>query len=107
MLSFTKILGLLLQSNSRTASLRRRGKPRPALEGLEGRVLMCVGGRCNWHPSLIGQNVNPGSLSPTTEVAHLGNLNQNSPIHYGLDNGSQGLTSFGCGCHSPAVPGPR
>jgi hypothetical protein len=105
MLSFTKIRGLFSQTASHTLSPRRRGKPRPALESLEGRVLMCSG--CNFHPSLVDQTTEPSSLAPTVEVAHLGNLNRQSPIHYGLDDGSQGLTNFGCGCHSPADPGPR
>jgi hypothetical protein len=84
MLSFTQIRSLFPQPSSRSASTLRRGKPRPALERLEGRVLMCVGGGCNWHPSLLGQTVNPGSLSPTAEVAHLGNQNQHQYPAYPL-----------------------
>jgi hypothetical protein len=66
---------------------------------------MCSG--CNYHPSLIDHTTRPGSLTPTADVAHLGNLNQDSPLHFVFHNGSQGLTSLGCGCHAPADPGPR
>jgi hypothetical protein len=91
MLTFTKIRGLFSQTPSPSSSRRQRPKTRPALESLEGRFLLCVGGRCNWHPSLVDLTTKPSSLTTPAEVAHRGDWNQHSPFHHSEAHRSHGM----------------